>query len=55
MQKMSTESIQQLIRYVLSKAIEYLEQNVRKQIDCKRPSSIKQMSRVQNIRIEICK
>ena len=40
---------------MLSKVIENLEQNIRKQVDCKRPSGTKQMSRVQNIRIEICK
>ena len=38
---MSTQWKQQLSRYVFSKAIECLEQNIRKQIDCKRPSSIK--------------
>ena len=38
---MSTQWKQQFSRYVFSKAIEYLEQNIRKQIDCKRPSSIK--------------
>ena len=37
------------------KAIEHLEQNIRKQIDCKRPLTTKQMSKVQNIRIEIWK
>ena len=37
----------------MSKAIECLEQNIRKQIDCKRPSNTKQMNRLQNIRIEI--
>ena len=31
-----------------------LEQNIRKQIDCKRPSNTKQMNGVQNIRIETC-
>ena len=30
---------------MLSKVIECLEQNIRKQVDCKRPSSIKQMKR----------
>ena len=38
-----------------SKVIECLEQSIRKQIDFERPSSTKQMNRVQNIRIEICK
>ena len=37
------------------KVIKCLEQNTRKQIDCKRPSSTKQINRMQNIRIEICK
>ena len=43
-----------LNRYV-SKVIEYLEQNVWKQVDCKRPSNTKQMNRLQNIRIEMWK
>ena len=38
-----------------SKVIECLEQNIRKQIACKRPSSTKRMNRVQNIQIETCK
>ena len=38
-----------------SKVIECLEQNIRKQIDCKRPLNTKQMNRVRNIRIEIWK
>ena len=37
----------------MSKVIELLEQNIRKQIDCKRPSNIKQMNRLQNTQIEI--
>ena len=41
--------------HVFSKVMECFEQNIRKQIDCKRPSSKKQMNRVQNIRIEVCK
>ena len=41
--------------YVFSKVIEYLERNIRKQMDCKRPSSTKQIRRVQDIRIEIRK
>ena len=49
---MSTQWNQQLSRYV-SKVIECLEQNIQKQIDCKRPSNTKQMNRSQNIRIEI--
>ena len=52
---MSTQGNQQLSSYVSSNVIECLEQNIQKQIDCKRPSSTKQMNRVQNIRIEICK
>ena len=39
----------------MSKAIECLEQNIRKQSDCKRPSNTKQMNRLHNIRIEIWK
>ena len=39
----------------MSKVIEYLEKNIRKQIDCKRSSNTKQISRLQNIRIEIWK
>ena len=44
---MSSEWNQQLSWYVFSKVIECLEQNIWKQIDCKRPSSTKQMNRVQ--------
>ena len=55
MQSLSTQWNQQLIRYVFSKVIECLEQNIRKQIDCKRPSNTKQMNRLQNIRIKIWK
>ena len=51
---MSTQWNRQLNRYV-SKVMECLEQNIRKQIDCKRPSNIKQMNRLQNIQIEIWK
>ena len=29
-----------------------LEQNIRKQIDCKRPANIKQMNRVQKIEMQ---
>ena len=39
----------------MSKVIECLEQNIRKQIDWKRPSNTKQMNRLQNVRIEIWK
>ena len=38
---------------MLSKVIECLEQNIRKQVDYKGPSNTKQMNRVQNIRTEI--
>ena len=54
-QSLSTQWNQQLIRYVFSKAIERLEQNIRKQIDWKRPSNTKQLNWVQNIQIEITK
>ena len=40
---------------MFSKVIECLEQNIRKQIDCKRALNTKQMNRLQNIRIEIGK
>ena len=43
---MSTQWNQQHIRYVFCKVIECLEQNIRKQVNCKRPSSTKQLSRV---------
>ena len=52
---MSSQLNQELGRYVFSKVTEFLEQNNRKQIDSKRPSSTKQMNIVQNIRIEIFK
>ena len=39
----------------MSKVIECLLQNIRKQIDCKRPSNTKQMNRLLNIGIEIRK
>ena len=52
---MSTHWNQELSKYVFSKVIECLEQNTRKKIDCKGPSSTKQMNRVQNILIEICR
>ena len=45
---MSTQWNRQLSRYV-SKVTECLEQNIRKQINCKRPSNTKQMSRLQKI------
>ena len=40
---------------MFSKVVECLEQNIRKQINYNRPSSIKQMNRAQNTRIEIRK
>ena len=40
---------------MFSKVMECLQKNIRKQIDCKRPASTKQMNRVQIIRIELCK
>ena len=43
------------IKYLFSKVIECLEQSIQKPINCKRPSSTKQMNKVQNIRIEIRK
>ena len=45
---MSTQWNQQFNRYI-SKVTECLEQNIRKQIDCKRPSNAKQMNRLQKI------
>ena len=39
----------------INTVIECLEQNIRKQIDCKRSSSTKHTSRVQNVRFKICK
>ena len=39
----------------MSKVIECLEQNIQKQVDCKRPSKTTQMNRLQNIQIEIWK
>ena len=55
MQSLSTEWNQQLIRYVFSKVIESLEQNIRKLTDCQRPSNTKQMNWVQNIEIKMRK
>ena len=59
-QSLSTQWNQQLNRYVFSKVIERLEiecleQNIRKQIDCKRPSNTKQMNWVQNTQIKMRK
>ena len=50
MQSMSTHLDS---RYEFSKVIEFLEQKIRKQIDCKRPLNTKQMNWVQNIQIEM--
>ena len=55
MLNMSAKWNQQLIRYLSAKVMECLEQNIRKQINCKRPLSTKQINRVHNIGIEICK
>ena len=55
MLNMSAKWNQQLIRYVSAKVMECLEQNIRKQINCKRLLSTKQINRVHNIGIEICK
>ena len=52
---MSTQWNKRLSRYVFSKAIEILEQNIWKQIDCKRLSSTKQISRVHITWIKIYK
>ena len=54
MQSLSTQWNQQLIRYVFSKVIECLEQNIREQTDCKRPSNTKQINWIQ-IQIEMQK
>ena len=40
---------------MFSKVIECLEQNIRKQLNCKRPWSTKQINGVQNIRIKTIK
>ena len=45
MQNMWTQWNRQLTRYV-PKVIECLKQNIRKQIDCKRPSNTKPMNRL---------
>ena len=55
MQSLSTQWNQQLIRYVFSRVIECLEQNIRKQIDCKRPSNTRKMNWLQKIQIEMRK
>ena len=55
MQSLSTQWNQQISWYVFSNVIECLEQNIRKQINCKRPSNTKQMNLVQNIQIEMRK
>ena len=38
---------------MFSKGIKFMNQNIRKQIDCKRPLSTKQMNTVENTCIEI--
>ena len=55
MQSSSTEWNQQLIWYVFSKVIECLKQNIRKQNDCKKPLTTKQINWIQNIQIEMRK
>ena len=55
MQSSSTQWNQQLIRYMFWKVIECLEQKIRKQTDCKKPSNTKQINWIQNIQIEIRK
>ena len=55
MQNVLTQWNEQLSRCVFSKVTEGLEQNIRKKIGCKRPSSIKQMNRVQIIQMGIYK
>ena len=55
MKNMSTKLNQQRSRYMFSKLIECLKQTIREQIGCKRQSSTKQMNRVKNVLIEICK
>ena len=51
---MSSQWNSQLIRYDW-KAIKCLEQNTRKQIDCKKPSNTQQLNRLKYIQIEIWK
>ena len=52
---MSTQWNQHHSKYVLSKVIKCLGQKIWKEISCKRPSSAKQMNRIQNICTETCK
>ena len=40
---------------MFSKVIESLEQNIRKQVDCNEPSSIKEINKTSTIPIELCK
>ena len=54
-QSLSTKWNQQLSGYVFSKVIECVEQNIRKQTDCRRPSNIKQMNWAQNTQIKMRK
>ena len=44
-----------LVTGFITVLIECLEENIRKHIDCERPSSQKQINRVQNSRTETCK
>ena len=46
---------QQLSKCVFSNVIECLKPNIRKEINCKRLSSTKRMTRVKTISIKICK
>ena len=55
MQSFSIQRNQQLIRYVFSKVMGCLEQNIWKQIDQKRPLNTKQMNWVQNIQTDMRK
>ena len=55
MQSLTTQWNQHLIRYLFSRVIECLEQSIRKQSDCKRPSNTRQMNWVQKIQIEMRK
>ena len=54
-QSLLTQWNQQLSGCVFSTVIECLEQNIQKQIDCKRPSNTKQLNWVQNTQIKMRK
>ena len=45
---MSTHENQRLSRYVFAELIECFQENIKKQIDWKRPSNTKQINTVQN-------